>query len=78
MGSPQLLSRHISLNPLESAAEFLNNNFRQLDLFLATAVDKQGLTWVAALGNGLAAAGVGAAFSIPCGALVRKALHHVA
>lgn len=58
IGSARLLSRRISLNPMLIVADFCDDLFCRLDLVLASASDKRGLTWAAALGNGVAAATV--------------------
>ncbi|GAX78293.1 hypothetical protein CEUSTIGMA_g5735.t1 [Chlamydomonas eustigma] len=56
-GPPQLLSRRLSVNPLETAASFLDLKFRDLDLCLALRVDRERiLSILAILGNGVISA----------------------
>jgi hypothetical protein len=56
-GPPQLLSRRISVNPLETLASFLDLKFRDLDLLLALGVDRDRLlTIFVVVGNGVTSA----------------------
>ena len=59
--SARLVGRYLSLNPFETIARYVDFKFHQLDLLLVSVADRRaGLAYLAAAGNGLAAALVSA------------------
>jgi hypothetical protein len=57
-GSPKLMNRSLSLNPLESVADWVEAHAHKLDLCMASVADSQPVTWAMVALNAAAAASV--------------------